>query len=64
MNFKQADVLNFYPPKSCFRILTSIQNLNQYFETQLKFQNCKSLHKKVKYVYAENENLDYIKLEL
>ena len=38
-------VLNFYLPKSCFRILISIQNLNQYLETQFKFQNCKSLHK-------------------
>ena len=28
----RTNVLNFYPPKSCFRILSSIQNLNQYLE--------------------------------
>ena len=30
-------VLNFYPTKSCFRILISIHNLNQYLGTQFKF---------------------------
>ena len=41
-------VLYFYPPKSCFKILASIQNP--------KFQNCKLLHKNRK-ICAENENL-------
>ena len=55
-------VLNFYPPKSCFRILISIQNLNQYLDPQFKFQNCKSLHKKVK--YAHKMNIQILKIEL
>ena len=38
-------VLNFYPPKSYFRILISIKNLNLYLETQFKFYDCKSFRK-------------------
>jgi hypothetical protein len=30
-------VLSFYSPKSCFRILISIWNLNQHLELQFKF---------------------------
>ena len=31
--FLSIHVLNFYPTKSCFRILILIQNLNQYLES-------------------------------
>ena len=44
---KSTDVLNFYPPKSCFRILISSWNLKQYLESKFcktqtikKFVNC------------------------
>ena len=50
-----SNVLNFYPPKSCFRIL--ILNINHYLESQCKFQDCKSLHNKGE-ISAENGNLD------
>ena len=48
LTFLLTYVLNFYPSKSCFRILISIWNLNQYLESQCQY--CKSLHKKVKYL--------------
>ena len=54
-------VLSFYPPKSCFRILVSIYYLNQYLESQFKFSNCKSLHKKLKYV--QNMKIQILKIE-
>ena len=58
----QNNVLNFYLPKSCFRIQISIQNLKQYLESKFKFQNCKSLHKNVKYL--PKMRIQILKIEL
>ena len=57
-----SKVLNFYLPNSCFRILISIQNLNQYLEFQFEFQNCKSLRKKMKYM--KKMKIQIVKIEL
>ena len=45
-----SSVLNFYIPKSCFRILISIQNLIQNPNPSFRIVN--------HYIRAENENLD------